>query len=95
MSQSLRRQSRFGSGRRWLASGLLLAGLRLLAMVGWTPGVVEANVTTAHAAAPKLSDPDARCAGCHQAIYAAYRKTPMARGSGLAVDGLIPGGVSA
>ncbi len=49
-------------------------------------GTAPTRVTT-----PKLSDPDTRCAGCHQAIYASYGKTTMAQGSGLAVDGLIPG----
>ncbi len=36
--------------------------------------------------------PDAVCATCHQAIYARYEQTPMARGSGLAKDGMTPGG---
>lgn len=36
-------------------------------------------------------DPDARCAGCHQQIYAHYKLTPMARASGPAIDGLLAG----
>jgi predicted CXXCH cytochrome family protein len=39
-----------------------------------------------------LNTPDAVCAQCHQAIYARYEKTAMARGSGLAKDGMIAGG---
>lgn len=38
-----------------------------------------------------LKTPDAVCAQCHQAIYARYEKTAMARGSGFAKDGMIPG----
>ncbi len=40
---------------------------------------------------PPLGHPDAACAGCHAAIYATYERTAMARGSGAAADGLIPG----
>jgi hypothetical protein len=36
-------------------------------------------------------DPNAACAGCHQAIYEKYRKTPMANASGVAADGFLPG----
>jgi predicted CXXCH cytochrome family protein len=36
-------------------------------------------------------NPDIKCAGCHQKIYDSYRATPMARASGDAVDGLLPG----
>jgi predicted CXXCH cytochrome family protein len=36
-------------------------------------------------------DPDQACAGCHQAIFDSYKKTPMAQASGLAIDGLLPG----
>jgi predicted CXXCH cytochrome family protein len=37
-------------------------------------------------------NPDARCIGCHREIYEKYERTPMARGSGAAVDGLLQGG---
>jgi tetratricopeptide (TPR) repeat protein len=37
-------------------------------------------------------DPNAVCAGCHQAIYERYRKTAMANASGPAEDGFLPGG---
>jgi Flp pilus assembly protein TadD len=36
--------------------------------------------------------PDAICINCHREIYEKYQRTPMARGSGLAVDGLLQGG---
>ena len=39
-----------------------------------------------------LENPDAVCASCHQAIYDKYRQTGMARGSGVAMNGLIAGG---
>ncbi|RXH54350.1 tetratricopeptide repeat protein [Granulicella sibirica] len=38
-----------------------------------------------------LADPDKACAQCHEAIYEHYEKTSMARGSGLATEGLLPG----
>jgi predicted CXXCH cytochrome family protein len=34
---------------------------------------------------------DAVCANCHKAIYDSYQATPMARASGLASEGLLPG----
>jgi predicted CXXCH cytochrome family protein len=37
-------------------------------------------------------NPDAICIGCHKEIYEKYERTPMARGSGAAVDGLLQGG---
>jgi tetratricopeptide (TPR) repeat protein len=37
-------------------------------------------------------NPDAICVGCHREIYQAYERTPMARGSGAAVNGLLQGG---
>src|ERR1700760_3980113 len=36
-------------------------------------------------------NPDARCAACHQKIYDSYEKTPMARASGEAAQGLLQG----
>jgi predicted CXXCH cytochrome family protein len=36
-------------------------------------------------------NPDAACAHCHQKIYDSYQATPMARASGSATDGLLPG----
>jgi tetratricopeptide (TPR) repeat protein len=37
-------------------------------------------------------NPDAICAGCHREIWEKFKRTPMARGSGAAVDGLLQGG---
>jgi predicted CXXCH cytochrome family protein len=34
---------------------------------------------------------DTKCAACHQTIYNQYQQTTMARGSGAAIDGFIPG----
>jgi len=41
-----------------------------------------------------LTNPDAACAGCHQAIVASYERTPMAQGSGVATAALVPGSFS-
>ena len=38
-----------------------------------------------------VASSDAACAGCHQAIYDRYRQTPMANGSGPAMQGLLTG----
>src|ERR1700733_13602940 len=35
-------------------------------------------------------DSNSACASCHRAIYERYRHTPMANGSGPAVDGFTP-----
>jgi predicted CXXCH cytochrome family protein len=37
-------------------------------------------------------NPDAICIGCHREMYEKYERTPMARGSGAAVGGLLQGG---
>ncbi len=39
-----------------------------------------------------LEAPDRACAACHQASYDKFEQTSMARGSGVAADGLITGG---
>lgn len=36
-------------------------------------------------------NPDRVCARCHQTIYDSYQATPMARASGAAAEGLLPG----
>ncbi len=46
---------------------------------------------TTVAATPPLDSPDAACARCHAAIYRSYQRTTMGRGSGAAMEGLIPG----
>ncbi len=52
---------------------------------------VTAGLQGEPAPSPSLKHPDAACAGCHAAIYASYERTAMARGSGAAAEGLIPG----
>src|SRR6201996_441247 len=36
-------------------------------------------------------NPDIKCAACHKEIYDSSQATPMARASGAAIDGLLPG----
>jgi predicted CXXCH cytochrome family protein len=51
---------------------------------------VPSSISVVHAAAasPAMLHPDAVCRKCHEQIYDRYKKTPMAMGSGLALDGL-------
>lgn len=37
----------------------------------------------------QATDPDARCAGCHEKIYESWKQTPMAKASGPAAQGFI------
>jgi Flp pilus assembly protein TadD len=72
---------------RHLCSWILLS-IALLSTIGaylWRP-----QVTLAAAASEPVDD--RACAGCHRAIYERYEQTSMARGSGVAVDGLLTGG---
>ncbi len=69
------------------------------AIIAFTVCVVSDAQTAAFAGAPSqsnlvqtLGNPDMVCAGCHREIYDNYERTPMARGSGMAVDGLLQGG---
>lgn len=64
-----------------LAASLLYVNAPRMSVVHATPG-----------SRATLENPDAACASCHQAIYDKYRQTGMARGSGVAMDGLIAGG---
>ena len=72
------------------AAGLsLIFGSMALAAVLFFSGP---QAVLARSAPPvTLSNPDAVCASCHQAIYDRYERTPMARGSGLASDAFQPG----
>jgi predicted CXXCH cytochrome family protein len=45
----------------------------------------------AFAAPRKADNPDLICRNCHQQIYDRYQRTPMAKASGNALDGLLPG----
>ena len=50
--------------------------------------MVRAAPATGVAGGRVMANPDAVCRTCHQQIYDRYEKTPMAMGSGLALDGL-------
>ena len=55
-------------------------------------GRAEPTVPAADVPNPQRSNnPDAVCAKCHRQIYDKYQQTSMARGGGIATDGLIPG----
>ncbi len=70
-----------------MALAALVASLALLC------ATMDSAVLAGHASSPpaSLARPDAACATCHAAIYASYERTAMARGSGAAMDGLLPG----
>jgi tetratricopeptide (TPR) repeat protein len=66
----------------------------IAALLCFTPDAqhrVQAAAVPPATVAP-LDHPDAVCANCHKAIYEKYEQTAMARGSGIATAGLIPGG---
>jgi predicted CXXCH cytochrome family protein len=76
---------------RRLRLGLLAAFVFLLCAAAVfhhsvTPPAVHAAEVT-----PSLANPDAACARCHAEIYRRYELTPMARGSGNAPAGFLPG----
>jgi tetratricopeptide (TPR) repeat protein len=53
---------------------------------------VSAGTKPLHPHSAVLSpNPDVMCSGCHREIYEKYERTPMALGSGAAVDGLLQG----
>jgi tetratricopeptide (TPR) repeat protein len=56
---------------------------------------LPSRVAYASSVTPVLSHPDAVCRSCHQQIYDRYEQTPMAMGSGLAVNGLDPAQLTA
>jgi tetratricopeptide (TPR) repeat protein len=49
-----------------------------------------AGAQAARGASAQPDDPDAVCAVCHQEIFDAWKRTPMAQASGPAVEGFIP-----
>lgn len=65
---------------------LVLSALSLLCLA-----IHPHQPSPVYAAETSLENPDAICANCHKEIYDHYQRTQMARGSGLATDGLIPG----
>jgi tetratricopeptide (TPR) repeat protein len=54
--------------------------------------IVSAHVEAQSGITANSPNPDAICMGCHREIYEKYEGTPMARGSGPAVEGLLHGG---
>ena len=62
---------------------VVLAGFVAQMSAGARPPMVYAATST-----PTMANPDAVCRKCHQQIYDKYETTPMAMGSGLALDGL-------
>ncbi len=72
-----------------IAAAALLLALAAAAFLHLTPRTP--TVQAAEKPSLRLEDPDRACAQCHQAIYASYKRTHMARGSGLAAEALIPG----
>jgi tetratricopeptide (TPR) repeat protein len=71
-------------------STLVLAFLVICALSNSLGKVLAGTTSQSHGAVP-ASNPDAVCKSCHREIYEKYERTPMARGSGAAVDGLLPG----
>ncbi len=73
-----------------VAAGFLLIGMdgRVLAARSAEKTQEQASQQTPESQ-PDESSPDAQCASCHRAIYEKYERTPMARASGRAADGLI------
>lgn len=74
-----------------LAATCLLAASSIALLSIILHAYPSTSVLAAQTSTPTLSNPDAVCATCHQAIYDRYQQTQMERGSGLAIDGLIPG----
>jgi hypothetical protein len=82
---SIRNCSRFITPRRAVAA--ILPTAVFIVILSCIPRQV------AHAASETLTltNPDKACANCHKEIDDRYEHSSMAKGSGLAADGLIPG----
>jgi tetratricopeptide (TPR) repeat protein len=76
--------------RHPLVLALIAAVIPLAACIS-TGAQMTASVQPQSGPTSLLQNPDAVCAGCHREIYGEYESTPMARGSGRAIDGLLPG----
>ncbi len=74
------------------ATGALAGSARAWAATDRVPSHRTSQPAAASGSAGKgtAANPDERCAACHRAIVERYEKTPMARASGTAMDGLIP-----
>ncbi len=91
MSPSLLRRSRPAIGG---AGGLLVALLLAVPLLGAVAPARQQQGPAARegmSSAARQSNPDLACAQCHAAIVASYEQTPMAGGSGPALDGLVTG----
>jgi hypothetical protein len=75
---------------RLLCASLVL-GLATSLLVHHSSLQTRVFADEAPATVAPLDHPDAVCASCHREIYEKYELTSMARGSGLATDGLLPG----
>ena len=84
------------SRRRFIYLSLVLSALSitfLLVCIFPDPRIAaSAGAKPQPEEAALAQNPDAVCSGCHSEIYEKYERTPMARGSGTAVDGLLTGG---
>jgi predicted CXXCH cytochrome family protein len=65
----------------------LICALVLMGIVVFIPPL---RVSGNEPVQPTNLNPDAVCESCHKEIYRKYRETPMAQGSGRAIDGMIP-----
>ena len=67
----------------FLGLGFLPVSAKVASSAAQTDKASQAPVIQAH-----LAHPDTVCRNCHEKIYDLYEQTPMARGSGLAIEGL-------
>jgi predicted CXXCH cytochrome family protein len=73
----------------WVGTlGALIVAFSLLMLRGFGGSQVRAQAASK---AHPFANSDAECAGCHREIYEKYERTPMARGSGAAADGMLEG----
>jgi hypothetical protein len=83
-------------GRRLihLFAGLAAAIAAILLISACPDSLITASAAGPSPLTPAVfaKNPDAVCSRCHQAIYEEYERTSMARGSGLAAEGLLLGG---
>jgi tetratricopeptide (TPR) repeat protein len=74
--------------RVFRVTAILVVGLSSLLL----PPSVKRPISASAGESLALEHPDTACAGCHKEIYDRYERKSMARGSGLAENGLISGG---
>jgi predicted CXXCH cytochrome family protein len=81
-------------GQEWYTGRVLMVEMRLrwIAVMAATLVLFAQREPTKSVEAATTDSPDAACARCHRAIYESYEKTPMARASGPAMQGLTLGG---